>query len=173
MISFKKIFENLISEYYIEPNQSMEHLEDKLEFLGEYLSETNVLKSNFINGFDLWKARSTPVTDTYVVTIHKQKRTLIGYISILIENHSIAVIYVKKDYRNKGIATALYKFLLDKYKEIRSDIEISNNALNLWTKEIPKFANVYLEKDGNIIPLDKINPMIIDDGTSRLVAIKK
>lgn len=125
----KQIFELIKSvfEEYVAPDFSPEGVNN---FMGFILPDSILKRKN---------------SDRYFLITAKDNDKIVGMIEIRDYNH-VCLLFVNKDYHNKGIAKQLYALSLEKCKKLKKDlIEIEVNSSRY---AVPVYEKLGFKKTG-------------------------
>ena len=100
--------------------------------------------NNYINEFDIsYLNRDNPFLINYVFLVNNIPIGLISY-SLIYDRIELEYVWVKQDFRRKGIASKLMKKMFEeKVSNITLEVSVSNeSALNLYKKYGFKVASI-------------------------------
>jgi len=103
------------------------------------ISEICLLGKNYIDNFEiLYDLKSYINSSIYIVNCFEEDNIIKGFIiaNFLYENVEILLVFVKAEYRNRGIASELLKSLeVDSVEKLLLEVSVLNDpALKLYDK---------------------------------------
>jgi GNAT superfamily N-acetyltransferase len=121
--------------------------------------------------YDISDEEGSPVVKINVVD--KKEKNYVGFGEFEMrygDNYFVAIPYIRQQYRNKGIATEMYKAMLD-FGNIFSGKAQSQQAAGLWYKLYHQLPNkmVFVDDDGNEYDVVATNKGLVAKGLNKTV----